>query len=449
MTSSPVTTLTRSGRSSASRRACRASSSAPDSAAGSDGSLMPTVSRAWPSAGSSRASAVRSTSANAGSAVRQQRDRATVAGRADHGDAQLRGRVVEHRAGHLAQVRPAGELGDHDRQRRVAADAPACRSRTWVSGWPPAPRSTSPTASSAICRLTRSPSSRRARSSAAMTASWPMASATSELPGRPDPLDHDHPRGHPLAERRPHGKDRVRRARRRAAATAGSRSAVRKARVTRSRSSGRQRARAADDRTAGRREDAAGQAGLGADEGDQLVQAAALGDGLEQLALPVQGGGQPRAAPGGDARDDELGEGGEGDVLGHRQQRQVVPAAGLDHVRRHAVEHRLAGGEGHRARRGAGRDEALAVVGAAPPHQPGDDQLAAGQVAARVGQVGGVDPAHRPVERPGVAVVQAQVELRRIEQLPHPHWRNVQLGSAQRSGLSFRRPLGRGPGGWT
>ena len=96
MTSSPVTTLTRSARSSASRRACRASSSAPESAVGSEGSLMPTVSRAWSSAGSSRASAVRRTSANVGSAVDSRAHGPAVAGGAHDGCAELGGGVVEY-----------------------------------------------------------------------------------------------------------------------------------------------------------------------------------------------------------------------------------------------------------------------------------------------------------------------------------------------------------------
>ena len=220
------------------------------------------------------------------------------------------------------------------------------------------------------------------------------------------------------------------------AVTVGSRSAVRKARVTRSRSpSGSGRGPGTTERPVAvrTRQVRPVSAPTRPASSSRLRPSATA---WSSWRCRSSGGGQPGAAPGGDARDDELGEGGERDVLGHRQQRQVVPAAGLDHIRRHAVEDRLPGGDGDRARRGAGRHEGLAVVGAAPPHQPGDDQLAAGQVAARVGQVAGVHPAHGPVERPGVAVVQAQVELRRIEQLPHPHWRNVQLGSGQ--GPDFR-----------
>ena len=194
-----------------------------------------------------------------------------------------------------------------------------------------------------------------------MTASWPTASATSGSQVDQTPsttTNHEVIRwpsagptgkteyGAPLPPRRPDDRRQP---------VGGEEGAGDPVQVLR-----RQRPRSADDRTAGGREDAAGQAGLRADEADQLVQAAALGDRLQQLALAVQGGGELRPAPGGDAADDELGEGREGHVLGHRQQRQVVAAAGLDHVRWHAVEHRLAGGEGHRSGGGAGRDEPLA-----------------------------------------------------------------------------------------
>ena len=392
---------------------------------------MPTVSRAWPRAGASRASPVRRTSANAGSAVQQQGHGPTVAGGAHDGCAELGCGVVEHRPGHLRQVRPSRELRHGDRQRRLPADPRLTQPHLRLGLAAGAPLDQ---ADGLVGDVPAGPQPLVPAGAVERGDDRELADGVGDigLPGRPDALDHDEPRGHPLAERRAHRErpSTARRCRRRGAddrrqPVGGEEGAGDPVQVLR-----RQRPRSADDRTAGGREDAAGQAGLRADEADQLVQAAALGDRLQQLALAVQRGGELRPAPGGDAADDELGEGREGHVLGHRQQRQVVAAAGLDHVRWHAVEHRLAGGEGHRSGGGAGRDEALRVLRGAAPHQAADDQLTAGEVAPGVGQVGGVDPAHRPVERPRVAVVQPQVELRRTEQLPQHHWRNVQPGPA-------------------
>ena len=82
-------------------------------------------------------------------------------------------------------------------------------------------------------------------------------------------------------------------------------------------------------------------------------------------------------------------------------------------------------------------------------HQAGDDQLAAGQVAPGVGQVGGVDPAHGPVERPvrrrGAAAGRAPAH----RAAPAASLEERTTRPCHRCGLSSRQPLGPRGGGWT
>ena len=105
----------------------------------------------------------------------------------------------------------------------------------------------------------------------------------------------------------------------------------------------------------------------------------------------------------------------------HLEQRQAVPAAGVDDVVRDRAEQRVAGGQRGRARLRRSRRRTARCRRAAAPDQPGQHQLAAGQVLARVEQVRGADPAQRLLQRVVVAVQQPKVELRSVEQVPQSH----------------------------
>ena len=155
-----------------------------------------------------------------------------------------------------------------------------------------------------------------------------------------------------------------------------------------------------------------GQTGRGAVPGTALGPAPPGG----QRPQPGHGG----AGTGGQAQPcgkHPLGDGGEGHVDGHLEQRQPMPPAGHDQVIGDRAERGVPGGQRHGTGRGQRGDEGLGVGRGAAPHQAGQDDLAAGEVPARVEQVRGEHPVHRPVQ--GVLAHQhAQPQVRRLGQAP-------------------------------
>jgi len=131
-----------------------------------------------------------------------------------------------------------------------------------------------------------------------------------------------------------------------------------------------------------------------------------------QRAEPGHGGARPggQAQPGGKHL---LGDGRERHVDGHLEQRQPMPPARNDQVIGDRAERGVPGGERHGTGRGHRGDEGLRIGRGAAPHQAGQDDLAAGEVPARVQQVGGEHPVHLPVQ--GVLADQyAQPQVRRL-----------------------------------
>ena len=198
----------------------------------------------------------------------------------------------------------------------------------------------------------------------------------------------------------------------------------------------------------------AGEPGLLTQLAGELGQVAAVGEGAQQPPLPAERGPQLLLADDRDGADDLLGDLGEGHLRGHPDQRQVVPATGLDQVGRHRVA--LTGrADGERAGPGGGDvdDEPLAVIGVAAPQHPADDQLAAGQVAARVEQVGGADPAQRPVDLFVGAVQELEPQRRNLQQIAQSHggppiFRPLAKPTTDRRNRRLRwygLPLGPGP----
>ena len=94
--------------------------------------------------------------------------------------------------------------------------------------------------------------------------------------------------------------------------------------------------------------------------------------------------------------------------------------AGHDQVMGDRAEGGVPGGQRHGTGRGQRGDEGLGIGRGAAPHQAGQDDLAAGKVPARVEQVRGEHPVHRPVQ--GVLAHQhAQPQVRCLGQAPQQH----------------------------
>ncbi len=176
----------------------------------------------------------------------------------------------------------------------------------------------------------------------------------------------------------------------------------------------------AGDAAAGGGEDPGAQVQVGAEQVEDDLGAAARGPGRHQPPVPVDDGGQVPGALARDPADDVFGDGGEGDRLVDREERQAVPGARLDQVLGDRAQLRLTGGEGAHPGGREDADEGLGVGGVAPPGQSGEDQFAAGEVAAGVAQVGGHHTADRAVQLV-LAAEQPQAEAIGPKQGAQPH----------------------------
>lgn len=117
-----------------------------------------------------------------------------------------------------------------------------------------------------------------------------------------------------------------------------------------------------------------------------------------QLPVPIQDGAQIRGPSRGQPPVDLLGDRGEGDVLLDIEQWHSVFLTSGDQIRgRFAVEGATGDQRGHFGPRDIA-DELLTVLGFCVPLQPGQHEVAAGQVPAGIEHVGGYDPAYEAVQ---------------------------------------------------
>lgn len=185
------------------------------------------------------------------------------------------------------------------------------------------------------------------------------------------------------------------------------------------REAGARRLRAGDEPPGGG-QDPGAQVQVGAEQVQDHVQAAAGRARGHHPAVPVDDGREVAGALAGHLPHDVLGDRREGHRLVHREQRQTVPGAGRDQVLRDVAQLGLAGRE--RGHPGLHQDpyERLGVRRVPPPGQARQHQLAPGEVAAGVPQVGGHDPAHRAVQ---LVLAAEEPEAQRIgvQKCAQPH----------------------------
>lgn len=136
--------------------------------------------------------------------------------------------------------------------------------------------------------------------------------------------------------------------------------------------------------------------------------------------VPVHDGGQVPGTFPGDLPHDVLGDRREGNRLVHREERQAVAEAGLDQVVGYGAQLGLARREGADAYRRECADEGFRVRRVTAPGHPGEHQLAAREVAARVAQVRRHDAPDRTVQLV-LATEQPQPERVGVQQCAEPH----------------------------
>ncbi|CAM5429890.1 hypothetical protein SGLAM104S_07328 [Streptomyces glaucescens] len=138
--------------------------------------------------------------------------------------------------------------------------------------------------------------------------------------------------------------------------------------------------------------------------------------------MPVDDGREVAGAFPGDLPYDVLGDRGEGHGLVHREQRQPVPGAGRDQVLGDVAQFGLAGREGRHPGLREDPYEGLGVGGVPAPGEAGQHQLAAGEIAAGVPQVGGHHAPHGAVQLV-LAAEQPEAQRVGVQQCAQPHSR--------------------------
>ena len=139
----------------------------------------------------------------------------------------------------------------------------------------------------------------------------------------------------------------------------------------------------------------------GGERRDDELQAFFFEDDLGELLVDRQRALQERVLFVDDLRGDGLGDGDEGDVVGHLEQRKVVLFGQRHHGRGHGLE---AKAHAEAEAREVGVDQALQhgeLFGlAVDQREPrGEQQFAALEPAGGVGHLGDVHPAHRIADR--------------------------------------------------
>jgi hypothetical protein len=134
----------------------------------------------------------------------------------------------------------------------------------------------------------------------------------------------------------------------------------------------------------------------------------------------------------GDLPYDVLGDRRERDGFVHCEQRQTVAQTRLDQIVGDVAEFRFARGESRDLRGGEDPDERLRVLRAVPPGEPGEHQLAAGQVPAGVAQVRGHHATYAAVELV-LAAEQPQPQRVVVQQCAQPHLVAADLSRCCRS----------------
>ena len=179
---------------------------------------------------------------------------------------------------------------------------------------------------------------------------------------------------------------------------------------------GQGRPGSADD-PARRGEQPAFGADLAAHQPEHRVQAGPLGHRGQQQPTPAQDPGHGRGAVAVQAAAHLLGDGRERGLGGHREQGDAVPSAGLDQLRLHLAEC-LPGAEHPGSGPGQGPDEPVGVARLPAPDHAGQHQITRGQVAAGIGQVGGVDMPDHAVHA-GDVRQQPEAETGHVEQISY------------------------------
>lgn len=159
---------------------------------------------------------------------------------------------------------------------------------------------------------------------------------------------------------------------------------------------------------------------VGAEQVEDHLGAATGRTRGHQSAVPVDDRRQITRPLPGDLTHHVLGDRCERDGLVDGEERQMMPLARLDQIARDLAEFRLARREPGDP--GAREDpyERLRVRRVPAPGQARQDQFAAGQIAARVPQVGGHDAADGPVEFV-LAAEQPQAQRIGFQQCAQPH----------------------------
>ena len=135
---------------------------------------------------------------------------------------------------------------------------------------------------------------------------------------------------------------------------------------------------------------------LTAHQPEHRVQPGALGHRREQQPAPAKDPGHLGRPVAAQPPSHLLGDGGERGLGRHREQREAVPPARLDHLVRHRAQG-LPRAERGDSRPDQGRHEPVGVAGRTAPDQAGQHQVPGRQVTAGVGQVGGVHVPDGPV----------------------------------------------------
>lgn len=138
--------------------------------------------------------------------------------------------------------------------------------------------------------------------------------------------------------------------------------------------------------------------------------------------MPVHHGRQIPGALAGDLPYDVLGDGREGHRLVDREERDPVPGAGHHEVLRDVAQLGLPGRQ--RGDPGAGQEpyEGLGVGRVTAPREAREHQLAAGEIAAGVPEVGGHHTAHGAVQLVPAAE-QPQTQRVGVQQCAQAHSR--------------------------
>lgn len=178
----------------------------------------------------------------------------------------------------------------------------------------------------------------------------------------------------------------------------------------------------ARDEPSRRRQHPGLQVQVGTEEVEDHVRAAARGARGHHPAVPVDHG---REIPGPLAADlpyDMLGDRRERHRLVHREERQAVPGAGQHQIVGDVAELGLTGPQRRHTGLGQDADERLGVRGVAAPRQSREHQLAAGEIAAGIPEVGGHHAAHGAVQ---LVLAAEQLEAQRVgvQQCAQPHSR--------------------------